>query len=166
MRIYCWISSRVYSPSTTNTVSADLLRFKGQTWSILSRYWYTTLWSLVVEPLTAGGKRRRENLFLNVMRQTALRGTFLGLKIRSLEQTSLPRLTQYKSLRNKVVWVICQKQMSIYFVIHTQSSRLQNSLGGAESQPTTFFLSSCSHIFTKAREGSVTSSRCASDKSL
>lgn len=42
--------------------------------------------------------------------------------------------------------------MSIYFVIHTQSSRSQNSPRGAESQPTTFFLSSCSHIFTKARE--------------
>lgn len=42
--------------------------------------------------------------------------------------------------------------MSIFFVIHTQGSRLQKPPRGAESQPTTFFLSSCSHTVTKARE--------------
>lgn len=48
--------------------------------------------------------------------------------------------------------MICQKQMSIFFVIHTQGSRLQKSPRVAESQPTTFFLSSCSYTITKARE--------------
>lgn len=47
------------------------------------------------------------------------------------------QLAQHKSSRNKGVWVICQELMSIYFVIHTQSSLLQNSQRGAESQPTT-----------------------------
>lgn len=74
--------------------------------------------------------------------------------LRSTAQSRLLflQLAQYKSFRNKGVWVICQKQMSIYFVIHTQGSRLQKSQRGADSQPTTFFLSSCSHIVTKARE--------------
>lgn len=42
--------------------------------------------------------------------------------------------------------------MSIFLVIHTLASRLQKSQRGAESQPTTFSLSSCSHTVTKARE--------------
>lgn len=51
-------------------------------------YCDTILSSPVFELLKADGWRGRENAFLNVMRQTALQGTFLGLGIRSLKQTS------------------------------------------------------------------------------
>lgn len=42
--------------------------------------------------------------------------------------------------------------MSIFFVIHTEGSHLQNSPRADESQPTTFFFLSRSYTVTKARE--------------
>lgn len=77
----------------------------------------------------------------------------MGLYFISKRRLVFLQLAQCKCLRNSDVWLICQKQMSIYFVITSliHSSHLQNSLKGERSSAQQF-LSSCSHVLTKARE--------------
>lgn len=127
----------------------------------------TILWSLVFELLKTDGYRDREKIYLlNVMHQTALQGTFLGLKIQSLEQTSfLTARTVQISQKQGCLSDLSKANVNLFCHPHSGFSLAKVPEGSWISAH--HFLSLILQPYRhQSQRGSVTSSRCVSDKGL
>lgn len=107
----------------------------------------------------------REKIYhLKVMHQTTLRGTFLGLKIHSLEQTSfLTARTVQISQKQGCLSDLSKANVNLFCHPHSGFSLAKAPKGSRISAH--HFLSLILQPYRhQSQGGSVTSSRCASDK--